>query len=166
METFDAYRELITTYLQRVELFVTTNKVPDAPKVLVFLTLISGQTYTLLRDLLSPEKPATKSLKTLVNTLKKYYKPKKIIMAEHFHFHWHQQEPGESVAAFEAKLQTLASQCEFGEWLNDALRDRLVCGLKNEAYTMHKWLLAEPDLTHSEALTKAHVGHVHFVHMT
>ena len=74
-------------------------------------------------------------------------------MVKRFRFHWRQQELGESVAAFEAELQKMASQCEFGEGSNDTLRDRLVCGLREEAY--RKRLLAEPDLTHSKALTIA-----------
>ena len=42
-------------------------------------------------------------------------------------------EPGlnESVAEYIAELRKLALHCEFGEFLKDALRDRLVCVLRN-----------------------------------
>ena len=43
-----------------------------------------------------------------------------------------------------AELQRLATTCEFGTFLNEALCDRLVCGLREEA--MQHWLLAEQNL--------------------
>ena len=39
---------------------------------------------------------------------------------------------GESVAQFVAELRRTASHYEFGEYLTEALRDRLVCGLRSE----------------------------------
>lgn len=39
--------------------------------------------------------------------------------------------------------------CEFGASLNDALRDRLVCGLHNKL--IQKWLLSESELTLAKA---------------
>ena len=154
VETFDADRESIAAYLERIDLFLAANAIPDDRKVPVFLTLVGGQTYALLRDLLSPVKPSVKTLAQLKETLKKHYEPKKIIMAERFRFHQRRQEPGETVAKFEAELRKLASRCEFGEGLEDALRDRLVCGLREEVH--RKRLLAESELTLSKALTIAH----------
>ena len=123
VETFNADRESIAAYLERIDLFLAANAIPDDRKVPVFLTLIGGQTYALLRDLLSPVKPSVKTLAQLKETLKKHYEPKKIIMAERFRFHQRRQEPGETVAKFEAELRKLASRCEFGEGLEDALMD-------------------------------------------
>ena len=71
-------------------------------------------------------------------------------MAARFLFHQRQQQPGESVAIYLAELQKLAVPCEFGETLDEALRDRLVCGLCDEAY--QKRLLSEPELTLDKAL--------------
>ena len=94
VETFDADRESIAAYLERIDLFLAANAIPDDRKVPVFLTLVGGQTYALLRDLLSPVKPSVKTLAQLKETLKKHYEPKKIIMAERFRFHQRRQEPG------------------------------------------------------------------------
>ena len=49
-----------------------------------------------------------------------------------------------------AELRRLADKCQFGRHLEEALRDRLVCGLRNVA--TQKLLLAQEDLT----LTKAY----------
>lgn len=48
-----------------------------------------------------------------------------------------------------AKLCQLANKCNFGTHLDEALRDRLVCGLHN--VTAQKKLLAEEDLTLKKA---------------
>ena len=54
------------------------------------------------------------------------------------------------MAIYLAELRKLAVPCEFGETSDEALRDRLVCGLRDEAY--QKRLLSEPELTLDKAL--------------
>lgn len=48
-----------------------------------------------------------------------------------------------------APLRKLSEYCEFKEYLNDALRDQLVCGLRSE--TIQKRLLSLKDLTLDDA---------------
>ena len=60
---------------------------------------------------------------------------------------------GETITEYVAELRRLAATCEFGEFLNDALRDRLVCGQRNES--VQKRLLSEANLTFSKALKLA-----------
>ena len=66
------------------------------------------------------------------------------------YFHQRQQQPGESVAIYLAELRTLVVPCEFGETLDEALCDRLVCGLRKESY--QKRLLTERKQTLDKAL--------------
>ena len=47
-------------------------------------------------------------------------------------------------------LRRLANDCEFGDYLQTALRDQLVCGLNSEA--LQRKVLAETDLTLERAL--------------
>ena len=63
IESFDDTKENRETYVERVEQFFLANGFDDDHKVPSLLSLIGGKTYTLLRDLLSPEKPGL-SLKT------------------------------------------------------------------------------------------------------
>ena len=51
---------------------------------------------------------------------------------------------------FLADLRRLAITCEFGNFLDEALQDRFVCGLKAEG--IQKRLLTEPDLTIARAV--------------
>ena len=53
--------------------------------------------------------------------------------AERFHFHRCVQAVDESIADFNAALQKLATNFKFGGTLEETLRDRFVCGLRNEA---------------------------------
>ena len=124
-----------------MELFFTANSIADDKKVVVFLSVIGGKTYFLLRDLLAPEKPQDKLLSVLFKKLKEHYEPKLLVIAERFYFHIRGQGANKTIAEYIAELWRLATNCEFGEYLNDALRDRLVCGLRNMG--IQKWLLSE-----------------------
>ena len=117
----------------------------------VFLSVVGGKTYTLLRSLLSPTLPKDRSYDDIVDALKKHYESKPLVIAEWFHFHQQNQATGESIADYVAELQRLSVHCEFGDYL--ALHDRLVCGLHTES--IQKRLLAEADLTLKKALELA-----------
>ena len=149
LSEFHPEAESISAYLERVELFFTANSIADDKKVAVFLSVIGGKTYSLLRDLLAPEKPQDKSLSVLFKKLKEHYEPKPLVIAERFYFHRRDQGANESIAEYIAELRRLATNCEFGEYLNDALRDRLVCGLRNTG--IQKRLLSEASLTLAKA---------------
>jgi len=117
----------------------------DDKKLAVFLTLVGSKTYTLLSGLIAPAKPATKTYADLKAVLRQHLKPKPLVIAERFEFHRRVQKENETVAGYMAELRTLADKCEFGTYLSEALRDRLVCGLRSEA--IRRRLLTEEDLT-------------------
>ena len=70
-------------------------------------------------------------------------------MAERFQFYTRNQKEGESIASYVVTLKNLSSRCEFGAFLPEALRDRLVCGM-NDALIDTK-LLSQRDLTFEKA---------------
>ena len=119
-----------------------------------FLTVIGSSTYALLSNLLAPDKPATKSYADLVTAVKDHLNPKPLTIAERYRFHQRKQGESETVAQFMAELRKLADKCEFGAHLNEALRDRLVCGLRREA--IQRKLLTVADLTLQKAYETAH----------
>ena len=89
--------------------------------------------YDTLRNLMSPDSPKDKPLNVIIEVLKKHYEPKPLIIAERFNFNKRQQGSTESVVDYVAELRRLSVNCNFGTFLDDALRDRFVCGLKSEA---------------------------------
>ena len=124
--------EDLATYLERVELYFSANDIHDSKQVPIFLNVVGGASYGFLRSLLAPVNPKDKSLAELMQTLRSHFEPKRNIIAEWFRFHWRNLMAGESVAQFVAELRRTASRCEFGEYLTEAFRDRLVCGLHSE----------------------------------
>ncbi|CAI5694547.1 unnamed protein product [Oreochromis niloticus] len=147
---FDESTEQWSSYTERFGYFVAANDVQDDKWVPIFLSVIGPKTFNLLRSLLQPAKPGNKSFTEIVDTLTKHFSPKPLVIAERFRFHKRNQEEGESVTMFVASLRKLAEHCEFKDVLNDTLRDRLVCGLRNEA--AQKKLLTESDLTLEKAI--------------
>ena len=63
------------------------------------------------------------------------------------------QKPDEKVIDFVALLRKLSEHCNFGDTLDDILRDRLGCGCKDKALQCK--LLAEPELTFDSAFKMA-----------
>lgn len=89
----------------------------------------------------------------ITHALSLHFKPKLIVIAEHFRFYKRQQKNNETVSEYILALKELASTCEFGQFLNDVLRDQFVCGLSGEGY--HMRLLPEKVLTFKKACDMA-----------
>ena len=115
-----------------------------------YATVCGSKTYGLLREILQPKKPADTDIKVIVEELKKHYNPKPCETVEHFKFHSRMRKEGESVALFVAGLRNLSEHCNFGESLEDMLRDRLVCGINNNQ--IQKRFLAETVLNFQKAV--------------
>ena len=150
LDEFDPRDDSITAYVERVTLYFQANGIADDKQVAVFLSAIGAKTYSLLRNLTTPTLPKDKSFTQLVEILKRHYEPKPLVIAERFNFHKRAQQMGESVRDFTAELRRLTIHCDFGDHLDEALRDRFVCGLTSE--TIQKWLLTEKELTFSGAI--------------
>ena len=111
----------------------------DDRKVAVLLTVIGAKTYETLRSLLAPRDKSCDELKAI---LLKHYDPQPLVIGGRFRFYQRSQKSGESIADFVADLRRLSIKCDF---LDQALRDRFVCGVRNEA--LQRKLLTESDLT-------------------
>ena len=136
MNAFDAAKEKWSAYTERFEHYTYANGIDtkDEKKLVsVFLAIVGSSTYDLLRNLVAPKKPAEYKFKELVDVLQRHFEPAPLIIAERFHFHKRNQHEGEGVADYAAVLKQYAERCDFAEFLEQALRDRFVCGLKNSA---------------------------------
>ena len=138
--------------MERAQLFFTANDIPDR-KTPVFLRVVGGSTYGLLRNLVAPANLKDKSFEEIVKVFKAHFEAKLIIIAERYRFHRREQAPDESVTAYLAKLHHLAATCTFDDYLDQALRDRLVCGLQSES--IQRSLQSETDLDLSRAVKVA-----------
>jgi len=86
IESFDETQKKWETYAESVEQFFLANNIDEDCHVPTLLSLIGSKTYTLLRDLLSPDKSATKSFQEIVTTLQQHLSPKPLEIAERFCF--------------------------------------------------------------------------------
>ena len=153
LHEFQPDTEELAAYLERVDIYFAANDVNDEKKVPVLLSAIGGNTYGILRSLLAPESPMSKTYGEITAKLREHFEPKVNVIAERFLFHKRDQHSEETVTEYVAELRRLATRCSFDAYLNDALRDRLVCGLKSES--IQKSLLAEKGLTLAPAVDKA-----------
>ena len=124
--------EDIDCYIERMEQYFIVNDIPDSKKVAAFLSAMGAKAYELVRNLVAPEAPKDKRFNDLVKTLRAHLKPKPLVIAERFKFHKRTQLQEESVAEYIVTLKGLSTHCEFGTFLNDALRDQFVCGIHTE----------------------------------
>ena len=130
MEAFNPERggdwQMYTEWME--QFFVANGIDSNAKKKAVFLIVIGGKAYGLLRNLMSPTKPADADYATLIKAMKDHLSPKPLVIAERFKFHKRDQHKGESVAQFLAALRKLAERHDFSDFLDQALHDKLVCG--------------------------------------
>ena len=126
LEPFEPGQSDWLLYIERLEQFFVANDIgEDKKKVATLLTAIGATGYSLLRNLVSPAKPADKSYDDLVKAMKDHLRPKRIVIAERFKFHRRSQNESETVAQYVAELRRLTEHCEFKDYLEEALRDRL-----------------------------------------
>ena len=113
-----------------------------------------ASTYQLIRNLVSPQKPSEKTSDELVKLVQEHHQPPPSVTVQRFAFHSRTRKEGESIAKFVAHLRELSEHCQFGDTLNDMLRDRLICGCNDDR--LQRLLLAKPPpLTFDKAFTIA-----------
>lgn len=153
LQEFQPEKEQFAAYVERVELFFVANEIAEAKQVPVFLSAVGSKTYGVLRNLLAPTPPKDKTFEQIKETLAAHYDPKPLVIVERFHFYRRNQGPTETVNEYVAELRRKAARCKFGTNLEEAIRDRLVCGLKSES--TQKRLLTEAELTLVKAVSIA-----------
>ena len=134
------------SYKERLEAFFTVNDigttaegadavavaVADKQKVAYTISIIGKDTYGFLKDLCLPNKPTDKTFTEICTLLQNYYKPSILVVAEAYKFHQAKHEVGESVSTFANRLRRLSVNCNFGTFLDRALQDQFVCGIRSQ----------------------------------
>ncbi|KAJ8914896.1 hypothetical protein NQ315_016048 [Exocentrus adspersus] len=105
--------------------YVTNLKVPT------LLSLTGGGAYKILRDLSYPNKPNEKTYDALCDILSQQFASQASVWRERLKFYAAQQETGEKLADFYARIKSLSVNCKFGANLDSILKDRLMSGLRS-----------------------------------
>lgn len=149
IEKFEDSNCDFASYIERFEQLLIVNGVEDDKKLPLFITLVGGETFGRLKNLCVPNSPLEKTYEECITLLKDYYSPTKLEILERFKFHKRDQKPHESIADYIVELKHLARTCNFGQFLSEALRDRLICGMTNA--NIQKKLLSGEKITLEEA---------------
>ena len=117
------------SYTERLEQYFAANDVEDADKQhAILLSGCGASTYQLIRDLVAPAKPTTKTFAELVKLVQEHHQPPPSFIVQRYNFNMRNQKEGETIAQFVAALRRLSEHCKFEATLDDMLRDRIVCG--------------------------------------
>ena len=105
LSDFDSDREDWTSYTERLEQYFEANDVVSAVKQRAILLSICGaSTYQLIRDLVAPAKPISKSFAEIVKLVEDHHQPPPSFIVQRFNFNMRSQKEGEIVSAFVAGL--------------------------------------------------------------
>ena len=108
IEAFDRDTDDWTNYFKRLEQYFAANEVEDADKQrAILLSYCEVPTYRLIRNLVAPAKPTSKTFAQLTK--------------------WVNQ----SLSLFCADLRQISEHCNYENILEDMLRDCLVCGIQD-----------------------------------
>ena len=142
------------SYTERLEQHFIANGITNADKKrAILLSSCGAETYQLMRNLTAPDPLSSKSFAGLVKLMKEHQQPPPSEIVQRYKFHTRVQQLDEKITVFVAQLRKLSEYCNFGETLNDMLRDRLVCGCADKALQCK--LLAEYNLTFDKAFKLA-----------
>ena len=129
-EEFDvANPHLFDSYIECLDCMFAARETTEGKKSPILLSVVGAATYQIARNLTSPGLPSAKTYEELTRLLAGYFKPKVNVVAQRFRFHKRMQTNSESCNAYMSSLRQLAAACDYGEFLDQALRDQFVCGL-------------------------------------
>ncbi|XP_063839146.1 uncharacterized protein K02A2.6-like [Ostrinia nubilalis] len=140
-------------YVRRVKQFIALNNIADTLHVATLVTIVGAECYELMCDLCSPNTPESKSFEDLVKLVKEHLEPDRSEIAERHIFRQRTQRQGESVREYLQALKHLAKTCNFGDKLEENLRDQYVSGLCNE--DMRSRIFAERNVDYKRAVELA-----------
>lgn len=140
---FNEELESFENYSERLNHFFKINGIKEDDKVSYFISVMGPALYTTLKDLIHPVKigDETADFAFIIKALKDHFVPNVNTTYERFIFNKASQKEGESISEYSVRLKKLASTCNFGDFLDEALRDRFLCGLKSSQ--IQSKLLAE-----------------------
>ena len=141
-------------FAEQLSFYFTANGITDGDKQRAILLSACGTTtYKLLKTLVAPAEVTSKSFSDLVKLVQEHHNPKPFIILRRFCFNTCVRQERELITAYVTRLRDLASHCEYGDSTKELIRDRLVCGVRDDA--LQRALLAVAKLTFDKAFELA-----------
>ncbi|UYV81654.1 hypothetical protein LAZ67_20001822 [Cordylochernes scorpioides] len=149
-ERFDENLENVENYIYRLKQFMLISKTKEDFKTPFLISCIGPKYFSILRNLVFPEEVDQVPFDKLCRILLKHFNPKTNIIYERFVFQKMDQKSGEAISKYIIRLKERAQRCNFGDFLQESLRDRFVAGIIDTP--TQKKLLQEEGLTFEGAL--------------
>lgn len=150
VQEFNEEIEDFESWEERLRFYFIANQIKEEVQAAYLLSCIGAKSYKVLKNELYPDRTEGKTYQALVYVLKEKYKSVTSIFVKRFNFYNRKQEGNEKIESFIAALKELARDCKFETFLDQALRDRLVCGIVNTD-TQKKLFGETEDLTFNRA---------------
>lgn len=135
MVEFDPTKEVWLLYKERLENYflVCSIENPDRKKAFL-INCIGPKPYKLVRDLCTPDTPASKTYAELCVILDLHYTPPIIAYKERRRFYSAQKSGDESAGEWLVRLKFAASACDFGNLIENVLLDKFIMGLDGRPF--------------------------------
>ncbi|RUS87372.1 hypothetical protein EGW08_004826 [Elysia chlorotica] len=121
IEAFDGNIDTFENYSETLEQYFLANDIDERKRAPALLSGIGAKTYQLLRSLLTPDLPSTKSYEELKQITNEHLSPKPLEIAKRFRFQKRNQREGESIQTYCAEIKRLTQHCGFAQALDKAI---------------------------------------------
>ncbi|XP_041785730.1 uncharacterized protein LOC121601010 [Anopheles merus] len=148
-EPFNPVSSSFDRWMERLKIWFRINQIGDGDKKDYLLHYMGGPTYDVLCNNLQNADPYTKSFDEIVALLRNHFNPAPLEILENFKFTSRKQLENESLSEYLMELEKLAKSCNFDSYLDKALRNQFVFGIRNRG--IQSRLLEVRDLTLSKA---------------
>ena len=128
---YDDDKEDIENYLARLQSWCIVNDVTNTKKKHVLLAEIGPKAFQVLNNLCFPDAPDSKEFKALTDMLKAHYVSKITPMTSRLKLQGRKQEANETISSYIVALKQIAVHCNFGNSLDERLRDAFTCGVRS-----------------------------------
>lgn len=148
---FQPDAEAFEDFQDRLEAYFLVGNIDEALKVSELVCTLTPAHHKVLKDCLYPTKVAHATYEDCVKVLRAHFDPSRRLLSHRFEFYRRNQRAGERLKEYIAELKRLATSCEFGEFQDQALRDKLVVGLQEERI-IQRLLQESKDLSFNKAV--------------
>ena len=143
-------------YTEILDHFFTANGITDEKKkVSILCSSVGTGTYHLIKTLCLPKKPEENTFEEISSLVENHFKPKLSEASASMIFYSRNRQKGETVQIYLASLRSLAKPCNFGQFLDRALRDKFIVGVNDEHIQEKILMVPDTDLTLEKAFSIA-----------
>ncbi|MEL6989422.1 MAG: hypothetical protein AAGK97_16540 [Bacteroidota bacterium] len=130
--TYKEEEEDWSSYIERLECYFAVKNVAEDKKVQTLIIGLQPKQYQVLKDLVAPDTPVSKTYAEITSLLLKHYCGSKNPRVERTRFRQICRNEGETLQSYSVRLKHASRFCEFGNSLDEMLVDQLISGVRSK----------------------------------